>query len=422
MKVYEIREQRAARVAEMRGLLNTAETEKRELNAAEKTRFDELKAEIVKLEAQEQRAAFLEQAERGAAPIDKSAAKMEARISLLDAIAAQVENRALTGALAEFNQEQARQGIQARGVLVPASLFEQRTANDTSTAGNTSFGPGIVPDDFRADQFVGLLRNSTIVRSLGARTLSGLRGGNVVIPRQTSTTAAEWLLEGDSLNDADPLTFDNIMMTPRHVGALTELSRQLIQQSNPSIEALVRDDFVRTIGLAVDRALLHGDGVKEPIGLLDVATGSGDLSFLDWESVLKVIEGLGLNHIIPNYWLTTPQVATLLRSTLKSPTAGSTYLMEGGQMADVPVAVTQQLDNVLDSHDEIVTGRVVLGDFSELLIGTWGAVDVLANPYGTAYARGGVQIRILTTMDAAVRRPEAFAVIDDVDVNVSSSI
>src|SRR5690606_23024562 len=220
----------------------------------------------------------------------------------------------------------------------------------------------------------------------------------------------------DALTDTDPLTFDTVTLQPRHVGALTELSRQLIQQSNPDIEALVRDDFVKVIGLAVDRALLHGDGVKEPAGLVDTATGTGTLATLTWEAVLKVIEDLNLSHISPNYWLTTPAVATKLRSTLKAASAGSAYLMENGQMAGIPVAVTQQLDNVIDSNDDVVAGRVLVGDFSELLIGTWGAVDILANPYGAAYARGGVQIRILTTMDAAVRRPEAFAVIDDVAI------
>src|SRR5690625_356426 len=402
MKLHEIREQRAAKVAEMRSLLDANKT----LTADQQAAFDKLKAEVTELEAAEQRQQFVDDMERRAAaePVDKSAAELESRISLLDAVAAQVENRALTGALAEFNQEQNRQGVQARGVLVPASIFEKRAANTTTTA------DGIVPEDFRADQFIGLLRNSAIVRSLGARTLSGLRG-NVVIPKQTSTTAATWIAEGESLEDADTLSFDTVGLQPRHVGAMTEISRQLIQQSNPDIEALVRDDFVQVIGLAVDRALLHGDGVKEPAGLVDTATGTGTLATLSWEAVLKVIEDLNLDHINPNYWLTTPQVATKLRSTLKAASAGSAYLMENGQMAGVPVAVTQQLDNA--GADE---GRIVLGNFSELLIGTWGAVDILANPYGAAYARGGVQIRILTTMDATVRRPEAFAVINDVAI------
>src|SRR5690606_21588245 len=156
MKIHEIREAKAAKVAEMRALLDANKT----LTADQQAAFDKLKGEITELEGQEQRANYLAELERRsvAEPVDKSAAELEARISLLDAVNAQVENRALTGALAEFNQEQRNQGVQARGVLVPASIFEKRAANTTTTA------DGIVPEDFRADQFIGLLRNSAIVR------------------------------------------------------------------------------------------------------------------------------------------------------------------------------------------------------------------------------------------------------------------
>lgn len=95
-----------------------------------------------------------------------------------------------------------------------------------------------MPEDFRADQFVGLLRNSMVVRSLGARVLPNLRG-DVVIPRQATSSTAQWLAEGDSLSDSG-MTFNNITLKPKHVGAITELSRQLLQQANPSIEQLVR--------------------------------------------------------------------------------------------------------------------------------------------------------------------------------------
>ena len=61
------------------------------------------------------------------------------------------------------------------------------------------------------------------------------------------------------------------------MGAITELSRQLLQQANPSIETLVRDDFINVVSLAIDKAMLHGDGVKQPEGLLTAATGTGTL-------------------------------------------------------------------------------------------------------------------------------------------------
>ena len=400
MKLHEIREARASKVAEMRSLVDG------QMTPEKKAAFDALKAEVVALEADEQRALFLEEAERRSmgSQADKPLQKLESQISLVEAIACQVEQRAVTGALAEYNAEHERRtGKRANGIAVPHSIFEKRAAQTTSTAA------GVVPDDFRPDQFVGLLRNALVVRSLGARVLGNLRG-DIVIPRQATSSTAYWVAENEALTESG-LTFDTITMGPKHVGAITELSRQLLQQSNPSIEQLVRDDFVAVVSAAVDLALLHGDGVKQPEGIVTAATGTGTLGAATWAKVLKIIEDLGADNITPNYWLTSPQVVTKLRSTLKE--AGLPgYLMENGQLAGIPVAVSKHLANKAGTP---ATGRMILGDFSEMLIGTWGGVDVLANPYeSTAYARGGVKVRIMTTLNMIPRRAEAFSVIDDV--------
>lgn len=404
MKLNDLREARALKLAEARALVDKADAEKRAMTGDEQKAFDGLKAEIQKIEQDEARAAFLAEAERRAigSPVDKAAAELEKRISVIDAINAQVEGRAIAGALAEYNQEQRHQGAAPRGVLVPASLFaEQRAAQTTTTAAT------ITPDDYRADQFVGILRNALVVRSLGARVLSDLRG-DVVIPRQKTSHTAKWLAEGDALTDSG-MTFDSIKLQPRHVGAITELSRQLLQQANPAIESLVRNDFVAVVSAAVDKALISGDGVKEPKGLLTAATGTGTLATPSWAAVLELIEGLALKNISPNYWLTSPEVATVLRSTLKAASAGSEYLMQNGQMAGLPVAVTNQVGK------NTTTGQIILGDFSEMIVGQWGGIDVLANQYAEGpYSRGAVQVRILTTLDMIPRRPEAFTVIDDV--------
>ena len=401
MQLHQIREARAAKVNEARSLLAASP----QLNAEGQAAFDRIKKEITELEAQEQRAVFIEDMERKSlgAPVHKSVTDLENSISIVEAIAAHAENRSLTGALAEYNQEQKRQGVQAKGVLIPHSLFEKRAAQTTTTAA------GIVPDDFRADQFVGLLRNSMIVRSLGARLLPNLRG-DVVIPRQATTSTAQWISEGEGLSDTG-LTFNSITLQPRHVGAITELSRQLLQQANPSIEALVRDDFINVVSLAIDKAMLHGDGVKEPEGLLTAATGTGTLGAPTWAKVLTVLQGLALKNITPNAWLTHPAVATVLRKTLRE-TGLPGYLLDNGQMAGVPVAVTNQL---AEKAGTPAKGRMIVGDFSEMIVGTWGSVDVVTNPYAEGpFSRGAVQVRILTTCDMVPRREDAFTVIDDV--------
>ena len=117
MKVADLREARALKVTEMRAMLQKAEQEKRSLTDAEKTAFDNLKGEVTSLEADEQRAAFLQDVERRQSgdPVgDKPAAQLEQRVSLLRVLQAAMEGRALTGAQAASYQTSKRGGPIAR--------------------------------------------------------------------------------------------------------------------------------------------------------------------------------------------------------------------------------------------------------------------------------------------------------------------
>ena len=408
MQLHQIREARAAKVAEARSLLASTP----QLNAEGQAKFDKLKSEITALEADEQRAQFIEDAERRSlgAPVDKARNDMEGQVNVLDAIACQIENRSASGALAEFQAEAKRQGLTARngGILVPTSIFEKRTTMTTTGAA------AVVPDDYRADQFIGLLRNSLIVRQLGARVLSGLRG-DTVLPKATGAATACWVGEGDSLTESNT-TYSSIKLEPKTVGALTAFSRNLALQSNPSIEALLRDDISAVVGLAVDKALIHGTAVaKQPVGILNVSgIQTASLATLSWATIVAMLEKLGLENITPNAVLTHAKAATKLQTTLKDASAGSVYLMDGGRVAGLPAYVTNQLDAKSGTPDK---GRVIAGDFSQIVIGEWGVTEILANPYATGYyEKGDVQLRIMHTMDAVVRHPKAFVVAEDMTI------
>lgn len=405
MQLHQVREARAQKVAEARSLLASMPN----LTPEAQTKFDAIKAEIVNLEGQEARAQFVEEAERRSlgTPVHKSEAALEGRVNVLDAIAAQIENRSVTGALAEFQAEAKRNGITARngGILVPTSIFEKRATMTTTGAA------AVVPDDYRADQFIGLLRNSLIVRSLGARVLTGLKG-DTVIPKATGAATAYWLNEGDALTESST-TYSSIKLEPKTVGALTAFSRQLALQSNPSIESLLRDDISAVVGLAVDKALLHGTAAaKQPVGILNVVgIQTGSLATLSWAAIVALLEKLGLENINPNAVLTHAKAATKLQTTLKDATVGSEYLMAGGRVAGLNAYVTNQLEAKSGTPDK---GRVLVGDFSQMVIGEWGATEVLANPYAAGYyEKGDVQLRIMHTMDAVVRHPKAFVLAED---------
>lgn len=408
MQLHQIREARAAKVTEARALLASTP----QLSTEGQAKFDKLKSEITALEADEQRASFIEDAERRSlgTPVHKSEAALEGRVNVLDAIAAQIENRSVTGALAEFQAEAKRQGLTARngGILVPTSIFEKRATMTTTGAA------AVVPDDYKASEFIGLLRNSLIVRSLGARVLTGLKG-DTVIPKATGAATAYWLNEGDALTESST-TYSSIKLEPKTVGALTAFSRQLALQSNPSIESLLRDDISAVVGLAVDKALLHGTAAaKQPVGILNVVgIQTGSLATLSWAAIVALLEKLGLENITPNAVLTHAKAATKLQTTLKNAANGAEYLLQGGRLAELPAYITNQLDAKAGSP---ATGRVIAGDFSQIVIGEWGVTEILANPYAAGYyEKGDVQLRIMHTMDAVVRHPKAFVVADDMTI------
>lgn len=395
MKVHEIREKKAKVVHDMRQLVAKAEEEKRELTSEEVEKFDKMKGEIESLEAKEDRATFLDQQERSQ-PVDKSFQTLEKKVTVLDALQAQLDG-GVTGALREFNQEtEIRTGKKAQGIYVPLSAFEKRDTQTTTTAA------GIVPSDFYASEYIGPLRNSLLMRTLGIRTMTGLRG-DVVIPKYKTGMTAGWVSENEALTKSGG-SFQNVEMKPKHVGALTELSRQLIQQSSPDINSLVTDDISFVMADALDQAILLGDGVKEPLGILKT-TGiqSGSLADPTWESILKLSELLDVRNVDNAKYITNPTVMRVLRSTEKSQGTAQ-YLATSNTIGDVDALVTNQMADK----------GLLLGDFSQYVLGIWSEVDLLVNPYAeSAYNKGNVLVRALMTAGTACRNAEAFVHVDD---------
>ena len=406
--LHAIREQRSQKVNEARSLLASMPT----LTPEAQTKFDAIKAEIVNLEGQEARAQFVEEAERRSlGNTDKPRAALESRVTLLEAVTAQVEQRAAGGALGEYQAEMARAGVTPHhgGLLVPSSLFNETRATMLTT-GNAA----VTPEDNRPDQMIGLMRHALAVRALGARVLPGLRG-DTVIPRQTGAGTAYWVPENGALTESSP-TFDNVTLKPKHVGALSSVSRQLLQQSNPAIEQLLRDDMVQVVGLAIDKAMLHGlTANNEPNGILNtVGIQTANLATLSWAAIVAMFEKLGLENFTASAVLTHAKAATKLQTTLRDAVTGSDYLMQGGRINDTTTLVTNQLDAKPGSPAK---GRVLVGDFSQLVVGEFSSAELLANPYAAGYyEKGAIQLRIMATMDMVLRNPKAFVLAEDLAI------
>lgn len=412
MSIAQIRETRAAKVSTMRNMLNTAESEKRSLNPAEQSAFDALKTEITALEGQEARAAFLEDAERRSLGVpvgDKSLNALHRNVNVLDVIRAQMEGRSLSGAALESHQESERRtGRKAQGVFVPLAALEQRV----QTAASDTAGGYLVATDNRADQYIEPLRNNLLARRLGVRVLSGLTG-NISVPKYSTGTTAGWVAENSALTASD-MAFGSVTLSPKHAGGITEMSRQLIQQSSPSIEQLVRDDLSAMLAQAIDAALILGGGTAEPTGVLATAgVQTANLATLSWANVLAMLQKLDISNAPAANIVASTKVKAKLMGTLKSSGVAG-YLMEGGRMADLPVYFSNQVPEKSGSPN---TGRLIAGDWGQVMLGIWSEVDILVNPFSeVAYTKGNVLVRAMSTCDIAVRHPEAFVFAEDITI------
>ena len=417
MKLTELVSRRGRLVAEARGLLDKATTEKRDLADNESARVDAIKIEIEALEkriATETTVADWErQATAEVVTPGRDTVEAEARnFSLRSVIASQIPDIAHTvdiGREREISAELAkRMGRPVQGIVVPMQVFqvEQRVLTTALPGG----GPGgnLIGTDHRGDLFIDILRARLITQGLGARVLSGLTG-NVDIPRRKASNVASWIAENAALTANDP-QFDKVQLTPKHIGALTEFSRNMLLQSSPDVEQLIRADFAAVLAEGIDRAAIKGGGANEPDGILETAgIGSFDVSPLSWNGVLDGIADIETANADTGAlgWATHPLAVKLMRGTLKvNADAGAGFIMDApGQLAGYRLASS----TVVPTNGSPAAPSLIFGNWNDLMIGYWSAFEILVNPYeSTAYAKGNVQVRGLLTCDVAVRHPVSF--------------
>ena len=229
--------------------------------------------------------------------------------------------------------------------------------------------------------------------------------GNVTIPKQTAAGTAYWLTNEATAITESQMTLGQLALSPKNVGAYTELSRQLMLQSSPAADALVMNDLARVLALAIDLAALEGSGASgQPTGISQTAgIGSVTGTSIDYAKVLEFqTDVAGGNALAANCaYVTTPSVAALLKQRVAFSSTASP-LWEGGI-----------LDGNMQGFRAVATNSVtaasmVFGDFSQVVIGEWGMLELALNPYAN-FAAAISGIRAIQTVDIGIRQAGAFS-------------
>lgn len=274
----------------------------------------------------------------------------------------------------------------------------------TLTAGTSTDGAELVATDLRAMDFIEVLRNKLVVMQAGAVMLDGLVG-DVAIPRKTTGMSGGWIsTEGGNAANSEP-QFDQVTMTPKTVAGYGDFSRNLLLQSSLAIEALVRMDQAIGIATTIDLAALYGSGSSgQPTGVANTTGINDPTDFAAADPTFAEVVALETAVAVDNAdvgalaYITDAAMRGAFKTTEKASSTAQFIWEPGNTVNGYPCFITNQ----------VTDGDVFFGDWSQLLIGAWGGLDVLVDPY-TGSLAGTVRVVSHQSVDVAVRHPVSFA-------------
>ena len=327
-------------------------------------------------------------------------------VRAIHALANPTDRRAQEAAAFEFECSEAASaefGRAAQGIMLPTDVMRTWKRDLNSADEADLFG-----EDYRGADFIDVLRNASSVMQAGARTLNGL-SGDVRIPKKTAAASAAWIAsEGGAATESE-MTVGNVAMTPKTLGAFTDVTRQLMIQSSMDVEALIRDDLATAIALAIDLAGLEGSGSSgQPTGILNTSGINSVTDFAAANPTFAEVVTLETalaedNALMGNLAYILPASMYGALKTTEKATGTAQFVVEPGGTVNGYRAIVS---------NQGTAGNLYFGNFSDLLVGFFGGLDLVVDPY-TASTSGTVRVVALQSMDVAVRHAVSFAVGND---------
>ena len=361
-------------------LISIAEKELRKLNDKENDELNSIKKEIADLDNE------IKNIENR----NTKTNKVMAKFSLLKAINDVANNRQL--------DERAQE-------VVSNGIAEMRKAGQSFT------GQIVLPMEMRSDiqatvaaagqenvaeDKLGILeplRANLVLVNAGASYMTGLIG-DVSIPVYSGSNVG-WAGEVSTASDGAG-TFSEVTLSPKRLTAYIDVSKQFLIQDSNSAEEMLKRDIVAAISNKLEATILGSEAGSntQPAGLFNgVVADSAAVTYKDIVNMEAELEDANVMGNIK--FIVSPSAKADLKTTEKGNT--DNFLMEGNELNGYPVMCTSA-----------VTGKgVIMANWSDLVIGQWGGIDLVVDPY-TQAANGKVRLVINAYFDAKPRRAEAF--------------
>lgn len=248
------------------------------------------------------------------------------------------------------------------------------------------------------------LRAKNVLVQAGAKFLTGLRG-DIQYPILSGANVG-WLAETATASDGAG-TISAVSIQPKRLSAYVDISKQFLAQDSADCEAAILRDIVNAINDKLEATVL-GNESDDPAHF--------SLFYNQTPTAISTYAGLcNLEASVENAnifgkmsYLVSPGAKAALRGMAKS-TKVTQLVLEGGDIDGTPVYSSTNVGKGVGSGTPFVqSGNLIYGDFTNLVIGQWGGLDLTIDTVTQAVA-GKVRVIINAFFGVGVLRPQAFA-------------
>lgn len=277
-----------------------------------------------------------------------------------------------------------------------------RSERFDQVVGTPSLGGYLVGTEHRAQDFIEYYYNLLIE---GFTILPGLQQ-NIDIPKQVGgSTISIPASEGGGFLETS-ITFGQLLLSPKEIGAFVEITRKLLVQSSPAIDALVSLDLMRQMALKTNKLALFGTGATgEPLGVFNTSgVGTFPGAGISRSAALEAMADIGSANVVGTLkWLCNNATKALLMGRDQTAGYGQWLMDDQGVMVGFEDICSEQM----------AANYLALGKWDEVVVGQFGSMEILYDR-NTLSNSGGLRIAVYDLIDCGLKHPGAVSYASDV--------
>ena len=281
---------------------------------------------------------------------------------------------------------------------------------ETRTITQTVSGDG-VHDEIVEEEFKGLLEPlyaDSVISQLGVTIYNGLPAGDFKVSAMGKGSAA-WADETGTASESKN-TFSHVTLQPKRISAQLSYSKQFLAQDTIGAEAAIRRDIYNALVAQIQSTMLSADvaGSNKPAGIFNGVTAKNISSYAELCNVEATVDDSNVKG--ERKYLMSNKAKAILRCMPKS-SLTTELVLDGNDIDGTPVI----------ANSDVPTTQYAYGDFSNIVMGTWGNVDLIIDPY-TLAAENSVRIVVNAFVDwKKVRKDESVIVYGKVSAPAASA-